>query len=219
MTAARAGGRARTRGAARPAARPAARQAVPGASKGNAAPPAYKPPIGDDAVLARTGRNWNQWFRILDAAGARKMSHPDIARHLHDEERVGPWWSQMVTVVYEQARGLREKHERPEGFSVSVSRTVEVSNAALFRAWRDSRVRSRWLPKEQMTIRKATSGKSMRITWSDGKTDLEVNFTPRGAGRSQVVVQHSKLADAKAAARMKAWWTKTLDRLRDVLEA
>ncbi len=37
--------------------------------------------------------------------------------------------------------------------------------------------------------------------------------------RSQVAVQHSKLPDAKAAAKLKGIWATTLDRLRDMLEA
>ena len=59
----------------------------------------------------------------------------------------------------------------------------------------------------------------MRITWKDGKTGLNVNFYSKGGGRSQVVVQHCKLPDARAAARMKTYWGKTLDRFRKNLEA
>ena len=72
--------------------------------------------------------------------------------------------------------------------------------------------------KSAIVIRKATRPKSMRITWSDRKTSLEVNFYAKGVGKGQVVVQHSKLPDAKAAAKMKGYWAKTLDRLRGMLE-
>ncbi len=33
------------------------------------------PRMSDAAVQAKTGKNWRQWFEILDAAGARKMDH------------------------------------------------------------------------------------------------------------------------------------------------
>ena len=53
----------------------------------------------------------------------------------------------MVTVGYEQARGLRKKHQRPEGFQVSASRTVAVPIAVAFaaiaavaRAWMERRI-------------------------------------------------------------------------------
>ena len=35
-------------------------------------------PIGDDAVLAKAGRHWEEWFTVLDAAGAKTKSHPEI---------------------------------------------------------------------------------------------------------------------------------------------
>ena len=43
------------------------------------------------------------------------------------------------------------------------------------------------------TIRKATPKKSLRVTWGDGRTSLNVSFQAKGAGKSQVVVQHVKL--------------------------
>jgi hypothetical protein len=47
---------------------------------------------------------------------------------------------------------------------------------------------------------------------------LEIYFLAKDDDKGQVVVQHSKLPDAKASARMKAYWAKALDRLRDLLE-
>ncbi len=31
--------------------------------------------MSDAAVKAKTGKDWQQWFAILDRAGAMKMSH------------------------------------------------------------------------------------------------------------------------------------------------
>lgn len=33
--------------------------------------------MSDKAVKAKTGKDWRQWFSILDKAGAAKMSHRD----------------------------------------------------------------------------------------------------------------------------------------------
>ena len=176
--------------------------------------------IGRDAVRARTGKTWSQWFRILDRAGAGNMSHRDIARHLGRRvPGIGMWWHQMVTVGYEQARGLREKHQRRDGYGISGSRTVAAPGSALFKAWNDARARRQWLPGERLVIRKPTTGKSMRIAWSDGTTRVEVLLSPKGPGRCQVVVDHTRLKDAKAARRMKTYWRRRLDRLQEILEA
>ena len=34
------------------------------------------------------------------------MNHKQIVALLYAKHNVGPWWQQMVTVTYEQARGL-----------------------------------------------------------------------------------------------------------------
>ncbi len=175
------------------------------------------PRLSDEAVKAKTGKKWDQWFAILDKAGAREMSHKDIVKFLNSKHDVGPWWQQMVTVTYEQARGLREQHEKPGGYQISVSRTVNAPLGNLYKAVASEKSRSRWLSEDGLVVRKATANKSMRVTWKDGKSSLEINFYPKGDGKSQVVVQHSKLPDAKAAARMKTFWSQALDRLREDL--
>jgi uncharacterized protein YndB with AHSA1/START domain len=125
----------------------------------------------------------------------------------------------MVTVTYEQVHQLRDKHEKPDGYEISVSRTIAVPVTRLFNAWQNDKERNRWLTETGLVIRRATSPKSMRITWVDGKTSLEVGFYPKGQAKSQVSVQHSKLASAKAAAQMKTYWAGVLDRLKEILEA
>jgi uncharacterized protein YndB with AHSA1/START domain len=174
--------------------------------------------MSDEAVEAKTGKKWDQWFAILDRAGAKKMSHKEIVKFLNSEHDVGPWWQQTVTVTYEQARGLREKHEKPGGYQISVSRTVNVPLANLYKAVANDKSRSRWFTEDGLTVRKTTPNKSMRVTWKDGRTSVEINFYPKGEGKSQIVVQHSKLPDAKAAASMKTFWGNALDRLRESLE-
>lgn len=99
--------------------------------------PKIKPTMSDHAVKAKTGKVWSEWFKILDAAGAKKMTHQEIAALLHSKHHVGPWWTQMVTVTYEQARGLRDKHQKPGGYEISVSRTVDASLSKAFKAWTD----------------------------------------------------------------------------------
>ena len=174
--------------------------------------------ISGDAVAAATGKNWKQWLTVLDKAGARNMSHKEIVAVVHDRYGVGPWWQQMVTVAYEQARGLRKKHEKPEGFQISRSRTVAVPIATLYKAWSDAKTRDRWIGEGPLVVRKATRNKSMRITWCDKKTSVEADFYAKGSAKAQVTVQHSKLSDAKRAEQMKKYWGKTLDRLKKTLE-
>ena len=177
------------------------------------------PRMSDEAVRAKTGKTWDEWFAILDKAGTIKMNHTEIATYLYDKLKVSGWWCQMVAVGYEQARGLREKHQRPTGYEISVSKTIAVSAAEAYKAWKEDKTRRRWLPESDLVIHKATPRKSMRITWTDGKKSIDVNFYPKGTTKSQVVVQHRQLNDSKEAARMKSYWAKALDKLKGTLEA
>jgi uncharacterized protein YndB with AHSA1/START domain len=176
-----------------------------------------KPRMSDEAVESKTGKSWSRWFKHLDAAGAKKMSHQEIVAHLVEKHGIRPWWQQMIAVTYEQARGLRDKHEKPGGYEISVSRTVAAPVGKAFKAWTDEKTRRKWLP-ANFTIRKATSNKSLRVIWEDDDTSLAVAFYPKGAGKCQVVAQHGKLPDAKAAARMKEFWSEGLDRLKALIE-
>jgi hypothetical protein len=171
--------------------------------------------MSDAAVKTKTGKDWKQWFSILDKAGATKMSHKEIAEYLYEKRGVPGWWSQMVAVTYEQGRGLRDKHERPDGYSVSASKTFGVPVGELYKSWSDEKLRGRWL-KEKIVVRKATANKSMRITWPGG-TNVDVYFYSKGAAKSHVAVQHSKLADAKQVEIARSRWKAALDQLSGAL--
>jgi hypothetical protein len=174
--------------------------------------------IGDAAVQAKTGKTWREWFALLDRAGARKMSHKEIASYILDELGSAGWWSQMVTVGYEQARGMREKNQTPEGYQTSASKTLAVTDTSVFEAWRDANKRNRWLPKASLAFRKATSPKSLRITWTEDTTDVDVMNYAKGQGKCQVSVSHRKLKARREVTRRKKYWAEALERLQKMLE-
>ena len=58
----------------------------------------------------------------------------------------------------------------------------------------------------------------MRIDWVDGMTRLSVNFYDKGAAKSQVVVQHIKLTNSRAADQAKGYWKDQLSGLKTTLE-
>lgn len=145
------------------------------------------------------------------------MTHQEIAELLNTKHAVGPWWGQMVTVSYERDRGLRDKHQRPDGYQISVSRTVAAPLNQLYRMFMEEESRAEWLTAKGLVVRTAITNKSLRITWKDKQTSLEIAFSPKGEHKSQVVVTHSKLPDANSAAKMKTFWAQALDKLKEVL--
>lgn len=173
--------------------------------------------LGDAAVRAKTGRTWAEWLAVLDAEGAATMGHKEIVAVLAGTYGVPPWWQQMVAVGYEQERGLRRKHEKTDGFSVSVSRTLAAPLAVVYKAFADKRSRAKWLAGHDAVVRKATPDRSVRMTWSDGASSVEVMFYPKGDAKTQVQVQHNKLARERDVERMRAFWAEALDRLKTTL--
>jgi hypothetical protein len=172
--------------------------------------------VSDEAVTRATGRDWRAWFAALDRAGAEKLSHKEIAQLLYQKLGVeSGWWSQTITVGYERARGLRDIHQKADGYAAGVSRTFAASVDAVFAAWNDTRERRAWLA-EPCRITTSTPGKSVRIAWPDG-TRVDVYLTAKTGAKTQVAVQHTKLPDPDAVAMRKAFWKEALDRLGERL--
>lgn len=195
-------------------------ETAPGRSR-KAAGPVHNG-IGDEAVRKATGKGWEEWLAILDEAGAKGMDHPAIVAVLHDTHGLADWWSQMVTVGYEQARGLREKNQTATGFQASMSKTIAAPVARLYKAWADEAEREKWLGDIPVEVRVANEDKNIRLTWlKDGPeqgTPVEVGFFVKDGARGMVQVQQNKLADAEAVARVRAFWSVKLETLRSVLE-
>ncbi len=183
-----------------------------------ASPSKSKRSMSDAAVQKATGKNWAQWFAIMDKADASKMSHPEIVRMIGSKHKCPSWWRQMVTVEYERARGMRKIHETTSGFHAGRSLTVGVPIAKLFDAWQDVSARRRWLKDADLTVRKANANKSMRITWGDGKTNVEAMFYSKGARKSLLTVDVTKLPNAKAVEHWKSYWGAQLTKLKILLE-
>ena len=174
--------------------------------------------ISDDAIRARTGRGWEEWFDVLDESGAIDKAHPDIARWLREEQGMDGWSSQSVTVSYERARGMRAVGEHADGFAVTASKTVAVPVERLFDAFVDESLRSSWLSDGGLRERSANKPKNARFDWGDGQTRVVVGFDSKGEAKSTVGLAHEKLPDAEEADRMKAYWRERVATLKEVLE-
>ena len=74
-------------------------------------------------------------------------------------------------------------------------------------------LRKKWLDDGPLRIRTSTPNKSMRLTWIDGEQVLSVHFYASGRSKCQVVVQHTKLPNARAGERMKKYWGEALSLL------
>jgi hypothetical protein len=173
----------------------------------------------DATLKARTGCSWERWVRTLDRVDAHTWTHRDIAKYVQAKYKVTSWWAQTVTVGYERIKGLRAIGQRRDGsFEATKSRTFAVPLSRLYQAVHDGSMRARWLPGVDLTVRGATTGKAIRITWPD-RTPVVIGFVSRGTGKSQLAIQHAKLPDRAAVTRLKQFWTERLGALEQMLQA
>ena len=177
-------------------------------------------PCGDAAVRAATGKTWNEWLALLDAAGAAKQRFDhqriwELAMQALPES--AGWWGQMVSVGYERVRGLREKNESSAGeFQSTSSKTLAVPLFAAFAAWADEGLRGNWLEAPDLDFTKLNVGRNIRARWPDG-TLLDIRFRCARTGIRQIVVDTMKLGDAEAVQKAKAFWQAQLERLQAYL--
>jgi len=190
-------------------------------SAGQSPPPAeYASLAGksDAIVKEKTGCTWDRWVKALDRVRAYTWPHPKIAKYVQEKYQISGWWAQSVTVGYERIKGLRSVGQRRDGsFEANKSKTYAAPLSRLYHAFSDARIRARWLPDLDLTVRSATREKSMRIIWPD-RTSVVIGFLPKGAAKSQVAVQHGKLSNRASSTRMKEYWDERLKALKEVLE-
>lgn len=175
--------------------------------------------VGNDAVSAKTGKDWDEWIKLLDNENATRLTHKEIAHLLSTKYKVPAWWSQMITVGYEQARGRRAVHQKADGFSASASKTLNAPLGALYAACADETTRAKWMGRKRYTVSKATPNKSLRLgRGKDETTRVDLNLYAKGASKSQIAIEHSKLVDAAEVAKMKTYWKGALTKLARLLE-
>ena len=162
--------------------------------------------MSDEAIKKNTGCTWEKWVWALDQANAQNWPHGEIARYVKEKYKVRDWWTQAVTVGYERIRGLRARGQRRSGtWEASKSKTIGAAASTVFKAFKQPKLRSQWLPGVKAVVRSSVPNKTVRMTWDDG-TSVEVYLVVKGRSKTQVAVQHTKLPDRATVDRMKAFW-------------
>lgn len=171
--------------------------------------------MSDAALQAATGKKWDEWYAILDSAGAREMPHKEIAQWLHDSGTLTlPWWGQMVTVGYEQHIGRRESGQNCYGdFVANASKTLPGTLDSALAAWL-ARVAGlgdfNGVPLAgEPRVTSTEKWRYWRAVLADGSA-VSVNIGLKGEGKVGLAVDHGKLADQEAVTAWKAYWKEFL---------
>lgn len=163
-----------------------------------------------EAVRAATGKDWSEWFELLDSAGAQQMSHKQITSWLSDNGHLSGMWCQAVVTTYEQEIGRRQVGQTCDGdWNAGVRRVVTCSPEAAFELWCrsvDGESSFNGVPvADGPRVNVTQRFHYWRVTLADGsRVDVNVYDSPKG--EVSLSVSHRKLATREAFTTWKAYW-------------
>ncbi len=196
----------------------------------------------DKAVLAATGRNWQEWFEVLDGLEAAQLSHKEIVQLIMDKELIAAgqeWWAQGVTVAYEYEKGKRTPGLTLDaGFEVGVQRTLPVAAETLWSFMLSPQGLLLWLGGEigqfpqdkgekfkttngfEGELRSITPGRKLRLTWQpperDRPTTVQIYVIDQGKSAS-LRFHQEKLDSADEREKMRVRWQRVAEEIRSAI--
>jgi hypothetical protein len=150
-------------------------------------------PVTNARAKAATGKTLDQWFKELDAWDGLKKGRRATVNHLYDQ-KVDLWWCTTIAVEYEKHHDVRKKdggrYENKDG-----------DKGAFLR------------------IRK---NKDIRMTFENAAfstpTQVDAQFQDKGKGKTQLMVNHSRIQTRAEADGLRAAWAEALDQLKGMCE-
>ncbi|MEA2009748.1 MAG: hypothetical protein U9N78_03505 [Actinomycetota bacterium] len=168
------------------------------------------PEMGNEAVLAGTGRGWNEWCDLVDAWPGHTDGHTAIARHLQEEFGVGSWWAQTVTVGWERITGVRLPYQMSDGtFTAGKSRTVRVDAYLLRETLLHDEDRADLFPGLTTELRSRPGSKAIRLKVGPGVAQIGIETL--SDGRAKVTIQHTRIPEFGDVEHWKSFWDAWLD--------
>jgi uncharacterized protein YndB with AHSA1/START domain len=195
--------------------------------------------MAGDALRERSGRDWPEWYALLDGAGGPGAGRRALTDLLMKEHGLEAWWATTVAVEYERARAVNEKDGRPKGYAICVTKTIAAAPERVFDAFGDTGALATWMGagaraefKEggafstadgnRGSYGKITRPKKLRFTWENDDPALtstvEVLLSPKGE-KCALVLNHERIQTRALADGLRAAWGSAIDRLKTQLEA
>jgi hypothetical protein len=174
-------------------------------------------PINTDAIAGGTARSWDEWLKFLTSIGAEKLSHTEIARLVNETGDANGWWSQSITVAFEQHIGRRDPGQRADGsFEVSATRTMPGERSEVYDrlcALLDGRENFDGVAIDGEARTSVTPKRSYwRAALEDG-TAIVVSVEDKGADKVLIALMHQKLGGAGDIPRWRTFWKDQLAKL------
>jgi uncharacterized protein YndB with AHSA1/START domain len=191
--------------------------------------------VTDQSVKKGTGKNWQEWKKLLDKAGASQWPRKQIVALLTTKYKLSPWWRQMVTTGYEILTGKKVEGRNAKGeFSVTATKSFQINAKTLWKILASEKGLAVWLkPMSKLKlkagqtfeceggiygeIRTIKPGQRIRIKWQDSEwekpTILQVFIVPRKGEKALLAFHHEKLINGRLRNEIRAHWKQVLSDL------
>jgi hypothetical protein len=178
-------------------------------------------PANIAGIEKATNISWDDWLKFLDSKNAKNLSHKEIAEHVYSKlekqlENAG-WWSQSVTVAYEQHIGRRQPGQRSDGsFEVAISKRFTGDIDEVFSAWL-SFIKDRTSFDEnpitnEPTMTKTDINRHWAVNLADG-TRVSVDVNSYSPPKTNLTITHAKLKDHESLEKWRSFWKQFLNDL------
>ncbi len=172
--------------------------------------------MSPEAIKKGTGRTWEEWVAVLDAAGGESMSHTELAKYILENFDLSVWWGQGVAIGYHHAKGLRPRGMTSDGFAANASKTLSIPLNRLWKLWADDELRAQWLDPALLTVSSASENRTFNAKLNSDNSRISINFSAVGEDRSKFGLQNTRLASADEIPVRKAFWKEAIERLVEV---
>ena len=191
--------------------------------------------VSTEAVKKATLKSWDEWLEIIDAAGGADLTHKEIVAYLKASYDLSPWWQQMITVGYEQARGKRVEGETADaGFEIGVQKTLPfpairvwefMTSRTGMKLWLGDVSDLTWRKEETYHSKDGTTGevriihpgKRLRITWKPERwkkpSTVQLTVVSSGERKTSVRFHQENLPDGAAREEMRGRWKRSLEEI------
>jgi hypothetical protein len=167
--------------------------------------------ISNEAVKAATGKEWQEWYEILEAAGSRQKPHKEIAQWLYDSGHItGDWWGQMVTVGYEQHIGRREAGQNCVGdYTINSTKTVNTTLDGALQLWLEGVKGLKEFNSvpfaNEPRVSSSEKWRYWRVELADDSA-INVVIGVKSESKASIALEHRKLADKGISETWRAYW-------------
>lgn len=183
--------------------------------------------ISSTTVERVTGKSWSEWIVLLDKEKCGDKSHKEIAKMVYQKylSKSG-WWSQMVTVGYEYAKGKRVVGQtETQGFEIGVQKMLPISQERLWKFINSKREKELWLGKDiEHEIRTIKEGERIRLKWKLKKwtntSTLQIILlcSRNSKGKTNLNFHQEKLVSTKQRDEMREYWKKVVGKIENELK-